>query len=64
MEIQPRAATSRIRVDGKVVHVGKPDAGGLTPIGVEFVSIPRKDRESFQRYIQKRKANRVPFEDV
>jgi serine/threonine protein kinase len=64
MEIQPRAATSRIRVDGKVVHLGKTDAVGLTPMGVEFVSIPRKDRENFRRYIQERQANRVPFEDV
>jgi len=64
MEIQLRAATSRIRVTGRVVHVGPPDAKGLVCIGVEFTRIARSDRENFQKYIQERRLNRVPFEDA
>lgn len=64
MEVQPRAATSRIHSTGRVVHIGQPDAKGRVRIGVEFVKIAKSDRENFQKYIQERRQSRVPFEDV
>ncbi|MDA0837474.1 MAG: serine/threonine-protein kinase [Planctomycetota bacterium] len=56
LEIHPRAATHRIEATGKVVHVGDRDEDGLTKIGVEFIKIPRKDRDRFQKYVQERQS--------
>ena len=61
MEIQPRAAATRIQATGKVVRVGEKDSTGLTSIGVEFSKIAPRDQERFQKYIQQRKTVDAPI---